>query len=115
MAGAALMCHRSSWECLMGASQEHISEATPMGARLLVDGATFRVWAPRADHVYVAMGGADHYTPRPQDELVRNARTGHWTGFFPAVSDGTKYRFHVAGPGGSGLRRDPRARELELF
>ncbi|MDQ0767953.1 1,4-alpha-glucan branching enzyme [Pseudarthrobacter defluvii] len=99
----------------MAASQEHISESTPMGARLVDGGATFRVWAPRAEHVYVALDGADGYTPRPEDELVKNAGTGHWTGFFPGVSDGDKYRFKVLGPGGSGLRRDPRARELELF
>ena len=29
--------------------------------------------------------------------------------------DGTKYRFFVAGPGGSGFKRDPWARELELY
>src|SRR4051812_5508535 len=98
----------------MAASQEHISEATPMGARLVADGATFRVWAPGAVHVYVALDGADRYIPRAQDELVKDARTGHWTGFFRGVSDGTKYRFMVEGPGGNGLRRDPRARELEL-
>lgn len=99
----------------MAASQEHISDATPMGGRLVANGATFRVWAPGAEHVYVALAGLDDYTPRPQDELVKDARTGHWTGFFPEVSDGAKYRFKVAGPGGNGLRRDPRARELELF
>jgi 1,4-alpha-glucan branching enzyme len=99
----------------MAASQEHVSDATPMGGRLMANGATFRVWAPGAEHIYVALGGADDYMPRAQDELVEDARTGHWTGFFPGVADGTKYRFFVAGPGGSGLRRDPRARELELF
>lgn len=99
----------------MAASQEHISDATPMGARLVADGATFRVWAPGAEHVYVAIGGADDYIPRAQDELVKNAGTGHWTGFLTDVADGTKYRFMVRGPGGNGLRRDPRARELELF
>lgn len=32
------------WEMFMAASQEHVSDATPMGARLVADGATFRVW-----------------------------------------------------------------------
>lgn len=104
-----------SWERVMAASQEHISGATPVGGWLVADGATFRVWAPGADHVYMALGGADSYAPRNQDELVKDMGTGHWTGFFPAVSDGTKYRFYMVGPGGSGLRRDPHARELELF
>lgn len=32
----------------MSASQEHISDGTPMGANLIGEGATFRVWAPAA-------------------------------------------------------------------
>ena len=87
-----------------------------MGANLIGDGATFRVWAPRATHVYVALGGADEYQPRPQDELLKNPATGHWTGFFPGVADGTHYRFFVVGPAaGPGFKRDPWARELELY
>lgn len=85
-----------------------------MGAGLTAGGATFRVWAPGAAHVYVALGGADGYTPRPQDELVKDMSSGHWTGFFPGVADGEKYRLVVQGPGGGGFKRDPRARELEL-
>ncbi len=99
----------------MAASQEHIIASTPMGANLVADGATFRVWAPGASHVYVALGGAVNYQPRPEDELVKDPATGHWTGFFPGVVDGTKYRFFVVGPGGAGLKRDPWARELELY
>lgn len=99
----------------MAASQDHISGATPMGARLEADGATFRVWAPGAARVFVAVGGADGYTPRNQDELVKDTVSGHWTGFFPGVADGEKYRLVVEGPGGGGFRRDPRARELELY
>jgi hypothetical protein len=34
-------------------SQEHITSATPMGATLVSDGATFRVWAPRAQQIFV--------------------------------------------------------------
>jgi 1,4-alpha-glucan branching enzyme len=99
----------------MGSSQEHISHATPMGANLIADGATFRVWAPNAEHVYVAIGGTDGYRPKPADELLKNPATGHWTGYFPGVVDGSKYRFFVVGRGGSGLKRDPCARELELY
>jgi 1,4-alpha-glucan branching enzyme len=99
----------------MPASQQHISDTTPMGANLIGDGATFRVWAPGAEHVYVAFGDADSYLPQPADELIKDPTTGHWTGFFPGVGDGTKYRFFVVGKGGSGLKRDPFARELELY
>ncbi len=99
----------------MAASQEHITASIPMGANLVADGATFRVWAPGASLVYVALGGAANYQPRPADELVKDPVTGHWTGFFPGVVDGTKYRFFVVGPGGAGPKRDPWARELELY
>ena len=98
----------------MSASQQHISGSTPMGANLVADGASFRVWAPSAAHVYVAIGGATNYQPQPADELVKDPITGHWTGFFPGVADGTLYRLFVVGPQGSGFKRDPWARELEL-
>ena len=37
----------------MPASLDHIHPGTPMGANLIADGATFRVWAPHARAVYV--------------------------------------------------------------
>lgn len=98
----------------MPASQDHITTSTPMGAKLIPDGVTFRVWAPGALHVYVALDGVADYQPKPDDELVKDPATGHWTGFFPNVVDGARYRFLVVGPGGSGFKRDPWARELEL-
>jgi 1,4-alpha-glucan branching enzyme len=98
----------------MPASQQYISNNTPMGANLIADGATFRVWAPNAEHVYVALNGVRNYQPQPGDDLVKNPVTGHWTGFFPGVQDGTKYRYFIVGKHDSGWKRDPWARELEL-
>jgi len=111
----------------MTASQNNITTSTPMGATLISDGATFRVWAPSAKHVYVALNGATGYDPQPEDELLKDQKTGHWTGFIPGVKDGTKYRYYIIGskgqPGrdghgiirdGEGLKRDPWARELEF-
>ncbi len=97
----------------MALSQQHVDDATPMGARLVPGGATFRVWAPGAEHVYVVLGGVDDYHPRPQDELEHRG-DGEWTGFVADVTARTLYRFFVTGPGGSGLKRDPWARELEV-
>ena len=37
----------------MPVSQNHISSNTAMGANLVANGATFRVWAPDAEAVYV--------------------------------------------------------------
>lgn len=111
----------------MPTSQKHISATTPMGANLIDGGATFRVWAPSAKRVYVALNGAQGYVPKAEDELLRDPNSGHWTGFISNISDGAKYRFYVVGePGhygdnglgqevnGEGLKRDPWARELEF-
>jgi 1,4-alpha-glucan branching enzyme len=95
-------------------SQSHVRADTPMGATLVDGGATFRVWAPKASQVYVALGDTSAYQPQPQDELVKNPANSHWTGFVPGVSDGDRYRFYVVGAGGNAaLKRDPWARELE--
>jgi 1,4-alpha-glucan branching enzyme len=99
----------------MPASQQHIGSGTLMGANLVAGGATFRVWAPGAEHVYVVLNGQTNYQPNPADELVKDQATGHWRGFFPGVVDGNGYRFFVVGPKGSGFKRDPWARELELY
>ncbi|MEV6597538.1 alpha amylase C-terminal domain-containing protein [Actinoplanes sp. NPDC051346] len=99
----------------MPAVQDHITSRTPMGATRVADGVTVRFWAPAAERVHVAFGGAVGYRPRPQDELVRDPGTGHWTGFFPGVGARTKYRFLVQGRGGTGFKRDPYARELERY
>jgi 1,4-alpha-glucan branching enzyme len=94
----------------------HVSATVPYGATLVDGGVTMRFWAPAAERVYVAFdGSAPAYTPDPKDELTRDPDTGEWTGFFPGVEPGTRYRFHVTGTGGTGFKRDPRARELELY
>lgn len=98
----------------MPASQEHIAADTPMGATLIADGATLRVWAPRAAEIYIARGDTAAYRPTSQDALIGNPATGHWTGFFPGVADGSTYRYYVVGRDGSAaLKRDPRAVELQ--
>jgi 1,4-alpha-glucan branching enzyme len=102
----------------LAASQEHITPGTPLGAHLAGGGATFRVWAPAATAVHVALRGPGqpdpaHWEPTEDNQLVRDGQ-GIWNGFFPAVEEGSLYRFWTAGPGGQGYKRDPRARELEL-
>jgi 1,4-alpha-glucan branching enzyme len=99
----------------MVASQEHVTAGLPRGATLVDGGVVFRFWAPAAQRVYVALDGVLTYLPDPADELVPDPATGDWTGFFPGVGPGTKYRFYVIGAGGAGFKRDPQARELELY
>jgi len=101
----------------MPASQQHITPNTPLGATVAPGGAAFRVWAPGASAVYVALHDAQHpaaeWSPSEEALLVRQDG-GYWTGFFPGVRDGALYRYWTVGPGGEGYKRDPRALELEL-
>ena len=108
----------------MPASQQHVTVDTPMGATPVADGATFRVWAPRAAEVYLARGDTAAYRPVPQDALVCNPGTGHWTGFFPGVTDGSdlsllrrrrgRIRRAEAGPAGGRAAVGRAARRLRL-
>lgn len=84
-----------------------------MGARVTDGGATFRLWAPRAEHVYVVLDGEP--APAPTDrELVKDPASGHWTGFIPGIGVGSRYRYYIEAAGASELKRDPRARELDF-
>jgi 1,4-alpha-glucan branching enzyme len=104
----------------MPASQLHISPATPVGARLLPDGATFRAYAPNATAVHLALFDAAtptpaSWTPTEDNRLLPDPH-GYWAGFFPHAAEGMRYRFWTAGLADPpGYKRDPRARELELL
>jgi len=94
-------------------SQQNISPTTPTGAMLVVDGATFRVWAPRATAVYLngSFAGAVH-DQQTEERLLSKDASGYWTGFQAGARDGDPYRYWVVGTGSSGYKRDPYAREL---
>jgi 1,4-alpha-glucan branching enzyme len=95
----------------MPASLLHIHGGTPMGATLVADGATFRVWAPNARAVY-AVGD---FNDRRRDEasLLTRDEHGHWRGFIGGARDRQRYMFYVIGEGSEGPKRDPYARELQ--
>ena len=95
----------------MPASLAHIRPSTPMGANLIADGATFRVWAPNAIRVYV-LGDFNARLKDDSSLLTKDAR-GHWSGFIPGAKDRDRYIFDVDGRGSSGPKRDPFARELQ--
>ena len=94
-------------------SQENISETTPMGATLAADGATFRVWAPHAESVYLngVFSGQPQWNQTDTNLMARDAN-GFWSGFVAGATDGDVYKFYVTGLGSSGYKRDPYAREL---
>ena len=94
----------------MPASLLHTDTNTPMGANLVADGATFRVWAPNARAVHVV--GDFNGRQRDEASLLSRDEHGDWCGFIPGVRDRQRYMFYVVGVGSEGLKRDPYAREL---
>jgi 1,4-alpha-glucan branching enzyme len=94
----------------MPASLDHIHPGTPMGANLIADGATFRVWAPHARSIHVLGDFNGHR--RTDAGLLTRDTLGHWRGFIVGVRDRQRYMFYVVGEGSEGLKRDPYAREL---
>jgi 1,4-alpha-glucan branching enzyme len=103
-------------------SGEHIHDSSTLGANLVAGGAIFRVWAPAALdlHVQVADRGdvintpGNPFTVSADTRLLQQAN-GYWAGFKAGVRDGDHYRFYVVGPGSTGYKRDPYARELEFY
>src|ERR1700692_2134063 len=88
----------------------------PLGVQIGSDGVSFRVWAPGADAVHVAVlapgtPSLAAWSPDPGNLLVRDDR-GFWSGFVSGAAEGLQYRSWTKGPGGQGVKRDPRAREL---
>ena len=94
-----------------------ISSDTPVGATVVPGGVSFRVWAPAAKQLYVLTGDAlvaadqPGFVPSPADAMFR-MDDNFWGGFAPGIEDGARYRLWVVGSGSTGLKRDPRAREL---
>jgi 1,4-alpha-glucan branching enzyme len=58
-----------------------------------VEGVYFAVWAPNAEKVSVAgnFNGWNHDSHR----LSSREKSGIWEGFFPGISKGQKYKFHI--------------------
>jgi 1,4-alpha-glucan branching enzyme len=94
----------------MPASLEHITANTPMGANLVADGATFRVWAPNASAVHVR-GSFNGFGVHEGASLTKGP-LGYWHGFIRGVKNRDTYKYWVTGPAGPGWKRDPYAREL---
>ena len=91
--------------------QMHLLQS-PMGGTLVTGGATFRVFAPHAQAIYVC----GPFNGWAQDASCRLAPigNGHWAIFVPALRDGDAYMYFVEGEGTSGYKRDPHARLLTV-
>lgn len=64
-----------------------------MGANLIADGATFRVWAPNAVKVFV-LGEFNDRIKHDSSLLTKDAN-GHWRGFIKGVSDDSQDDINV--------------------
>lgn len=98
----------------MAMSMENIRPDTPLGATLTDGGATFRVWAPRANRVHVIGEFQGQNRWAADDDNLLTQADGYWAGYLPGVVDGDEYKFYVAGTGSEGPKRDPYARELTV-
>jgi 1,4-alpha-glucan branching enzyme len=101
----------------MAVAFQFVGAYTPLGANLVPGGATFRAWAPRAESLFLLTGpaltasAAPGFAPDPADQFTPLG-DGTWGGFLANATDGLEYLFWVDGPGSSGPKRDPYAREL---
>ncbi len=91
----------------------------PLGAMIAPDGVTFRLWAPEASKVFVLTDGALRDAEQPgfapsSNSAMVGLGDGSWGAFVAELEDGAPYRFWVVGSGSTGLKRDPRARELSI-
>jgi 1,4-alpha-glucan branching enzyme len=101
----------------MATSRPGAGGATPMGANLVPGGATFRLWAPAAQQVFILTGTALTAAEQPgfiasQSDAMFTLGDRSWGAFVPGVGEGSPYRLWVIGSGSTGFKRDPRAREL---
>lgn len=98
-------------------SQDNIGPNTPMGGNITANGATFKVWAPGAQGVYLngTFGGNNRWTQDADPGLLlQKNNAGYWAGFLPGAGEGDPYKFYVVGTGSRGYKRDPYARELSF-
>src|SRR3954447_24894408 len=103
----------------MPTSRTGVARNTPIGATLMPSGVAFRLWAPAAREVFVLTGaalqaaGQAGFQPTGAETMFRLG-DDTWGAFISGLSEGAPYRFWVVGTGSTGLKRDPRARELSI-
>jgi 1,4-alpha-glucan branching enzyme len=90
----------------------HLRLYDHLGAHLRDGGAQFAVWAPNARSINL-VGDWNGWNKR-QDALQPRGNSGIWEGFVRGVGKGTKYKFHIEGPGGYRVdKADPLAFHAE--
>jgi maltooligosyltrehalose trehalohydrolase len=80
---------------------EPIRRRYPVGAELVPGGVHFRVWAPVRSRVEVEVEGG-------RDTELRAEGGGYFSGLFPGIGTGTRYRYRL--DGGPGAFPDPASR-----
>ncbi len=79
-----------------------------LGANLTHGGATFRTWAPSAEHVALRCS-ANGWQEMPMERQA----DGYWFLYVPGVREGDEYKFYVRGSGSEGHKRDSHARSID--
>ncbi len=87
------------------------SSHTGMGALLIADGATFRVWAPHADSVWVT-GSFNRWSKT--DHPLTPEEHGVWSAHIPGVKAGDVYRYVIKNGDCIFEKIDPYARMIDL-
>jgi maltooligosyltrehalose trehalohydrolase len=91
-----------------GMTESNIERRYPIGAELIGDGRVhFRVWAPKAKRLEVAMEGSRGAKAAPTFEELEREPSGYFAGSVVAEA-GTLYRFRLNGEGN--LYPDPASR-----
>ncbi len=85
------------------------SKTGGMGAILMEEGVSFRVWAPNAKKVFV-MGDFNDWQ-RNEIPLIKEDN-GYWSVEVPEASAGQQYKYVLKTEKGELIRNDPYAREL---
>ncbi|HBE67726.1 MAG TPA: hypothetical protein DDW52_06210 [Planctomycetaceae bacterium] len=86
----------------------------PLGATLIQDACSFRVWAPHASHVAVLLQEGErweHEVTPVRCSLTRDS-SGYWNGEVPGVGPGRLYRYEIETNGHTFQRLDPAGRDM---
>lgn len=86
-----------------------VTAAVGMGATLHKTGATFRVWAPNADAVFVI---GDFNAWADDADPMTDEGEGYWAAHLPHAAAGHEYRYRIVAGDESFSRIDPYAREV---
>ncbi len=88
---------------------EALHDVPFMGATIINDGVSFKVWAPHASKVSVV--GTFNNWDKQKNELESDG-AGNWFGFINGAKEGDEYKYNIVSEFGEFQRNDPYAKKL---